>query len=136
MPDKKTDDVPNALPVAGVLVMHGAFLAACGAYGAALNDWAPKAMHSLYAGLGGGSALAACAAMSVIGNRKLYMIGVHVGLLLQLLFTRVISVQAYKAYAVLEKVADGRFALFCVMGVGSMSALVLMRVFKPKKKKI
>jgi hypothetical protein len=134
MTDKSTE-VPNAAPTAGVLLGHGLFLAGCGVYGAAMNGWAPKAMHSAYAGGGGCAALAVCAALSVGGSRKLYMIGVHIGLLLQVAFTGVFAMQAYKSYGVPEKVADGRFALFCVMGLGSVVALGLMRALKPKKNK-
>ena len=67
-----------------------------------------------------------------LGNRTMYMIGVHVGLLLQLLFTGVFSMQAYKSYGVPEK--QDRFPLFVVMGTGSVVALGLMRLLKPKKK--
>ena len=61
------------------------------------------------------------------------MIGVHVGLLLQLAFTGVFTMQAYKSYGVPGK-AD-RFPLFVVMGLGSVAALGLMMKYKPKKKK-
>lgn len=78
-----SDDKPNATATALVMLGHGAFLAACGVYGAASADWAPKAMHSAYAGLGCGGTLALCAGMAVMPSRKMYMIGVHVALLLQ-----------------------------------------------------
>jgi hypothetical protein len=80
-------ETPNAAPVAGVLAGHGILLAACGVYGSYSSNWAPKAMHSAYAGLGGCAILLLSAGMSVGGTRKLYMIGVHVGLLFQLMFT-------------------------------------------------
>ena len=127
-----SSDVPNAMPVAGVLVGHGLFLAGCGIYGAAASGWAARAMHSAYAGIGGCAALTVCGAMSVGGTKKLYMIGVHVGLLLQLLFTGIFGLQAYKSYGVPEK--QDRFPLFVVMGTGSIVALGLMRALKPKKK--
>jgi len=128
-----SDDKPNATATALVMLGHGAFLAACGVYGAASADWAPKAMHSAYAGLGCGGTLALCAGMAVMPSRKMYMIGVHVALLLQVLFTGVFGVQAYRSYGVPEK-AD-RFPLFVLMGVGSVGALCAMRAFKPKKPK-
>lgn len=125
------EDLPNAAPVARVLAGHGLFLAACGAYGAAKSGW--TAMHSLYAGAGGGVLLALCGLLSVGGTKKKYMIGVHVGLLLQLVFTGVFTLQSFRSFGVPEK-AD-RFPLFVVMGAGSAAALVLMRVLKPEKKK-
>ena len=115
-------------------------------------------MHSAYAGAGGGGVLVVCSLLSVSGSYRLYMIGVHVALLLQLLFIFVFALQvppadqqgtipstlacmslphvcaqAYKSYGVPEK--QDRFPLFVAMGVGSVVALGLMKVFKPKKKK-
>lgn len=89
-------------------------------------------MHSLYAGAGGGAALGVCGLLTVGGRRKLYMIGVHVGLLLQLAFSAVFGLQAWRSYGVPAK-AD-RFPLFVVMCGGSVLALGLMRAFKPKAK--
>jgi hypothetical protein len=124
---------PSAGAVTAVLLLHGAFLAACGCYGAASADWAPAAMHSAYAGGGTGAALVLCAIMAASQSYKLYMIGVHLALLLQLLLVGVFSWQAYRSYGVPAK-AD-RFPLFVVMGVGSVVALAAMRAFKPKKAK-
>ena len=72
---------------------HGLYLAACGCLGAAQQDWAPKAMHSAYAGAGGGGVLVVCSLLSVSGSYRMYMIGVHVALLLQLLFIFVFALQ-------------------------------------------
>ena len=127
------EDLPNATPVAGVLVGHGIVLAAFGIYGAALHGFAPKVMHSVYAGVGSAAVLSVCGALSIGGTRKLYMIGVHLGLLAQLLFTGVFTMQAYKNYGVPEK-AD-RFKLFVGMGLSGVIALGLMRALKPKPKK-
>ena len=44
-----------------------------------------------------------------------------------------VCAQAYKSYGVPEK--RDRFPLFLAMGVGSVVALGMMKVFKPKKKK-
>lgn len=82
-----SSDMPNATPVACVLSAHGAFLAACGIYGSYLHNWKPNAMHSAYAGIGGCVALLVSAGLSAGGTKKLYMIGVHAGLALQLIFT-------------------------------------------------
>ena len=76
-----SDEKPNASPVAGVLVGHGVFLAACGIFGASSNGWAPSAMHSAYAGIGSCVVLTGCGILS-LGSRKMYMIGVHIGLYL------------------------------------------------------
>ena len=89
-------------------------------------------MHSLYMGAGGGALLAIFGGMSVSGTKKMYMIGVHMGLLFQLLFTGVFTLQAYKSYGVPGK--ESRFPLFVIMGAGSGLALVMMRLLKPAKK--
>ena len=94
------EERPNAAPVASVLAVHGGYLAACGAYGAKISGW--TAMHSLYAGAAVALRLR-CGLLSVGGTKKKYMIGVHIGLLLQLLFTGVFTLQAYKSYGVPEK---------------------------------
>ena len=60
------------------------------------------------------------------------MIGVHLGLMLQLIFGGVFGLQAFRSYGVPEK-AD-RFPLFVAMFTGSVVALGLMRVLKPKPK--
>eukprot|EP00320_Phaeocystis_rex_P021989 CAMPEP_0119058234 /NCGR_PEP_ID=MMETSP1178-20130426/2597_1 /TAXON_ID=33656 /ORGANISM="unid sp, Strain CCMP2000" /LENGTH=134 /DNA_ID=CAMNT_0007039143 /DNA_START=38 /DNA_END=442 /DNA_ORIENTATION=- len=133
MPAAEKKEAPNAAPAAGVLLLHGLYLAAFGSFGAAQHDWAPKAMHSAYAGAGGGGALVLCSLLSISGSYKLYMIGVHLALLLQLLFTFVFVLQAYKSYGVPEK--QDRFPLFVAMGLGSVVALGMMRIVKPKKKK-
>uniref|UniRef100_A0A7S1A3G2 Uncharacterized protein n=1 Tax=Noctiluca scintillans TaxID=2966 RepID=A0A7S1A3G2_NOCSC len=129
MSDK--EELPNAVPCGGVLATHGVFMAACGIYGAYLHNFEKKVMHSAYAGVGGMVALSLSAAMTVSGSNKLYMIGVHAGLLLQSLFVGTFAKQAYRSYGIPEK-AD-RHRLFVVMGVGSGILLAAMLALKPKK---
>ena len=83
MADSPPTDRPNATPTALVLLCHAVFLAGCGVYGAASTGFAPKAMHSAWAGLGSGGSLVVCSVMAILPSRKMYMIGVHVALLLQ-----------------------------------------------------
>ena len=128
-----SDEVPNAAPVAGVLAGHGLFLAGCGLYGAAASGWAPQVMHSAYAGLGSCAALCISSALSISGTKRLYMIGVHIGLLLQMVFTGVFALQSYKAYG--DPAKADRLPLFMLMTAGSAASLGLMFLLKPKKKK-
>ena len=79
-------EAPNAVPCAVVLFLHGTLLLCCGCYGAHSHGWAKAVMHSAYAGIGSCIALWICAAMTVSGLYKLYMIGVHIALLLQGIF--------------------------------------------------
>lgn len=130
---KMAEDRPNVTATALVCVANGVLLTVCGVYGAALHEFAPKAMHSAYAGGAGGAALIVCAAMAAAPSKKLYMVGVHVALLLQLIFIVAFTVQAYKSHGVPER--QDRFPLFVFMGVGTLVALGAMLKLKPKKKK-
>merc|ERR1712007_180937 len=105
----------------------------CDCYGAASHGWEKKVMHSAYAGIGSMGALCLCAGMSVSGSKKLYMIGVHLAMVLQVVFIGVFSMQTVKSYKVPEK-AD-RFPLFVAMDLGSVFGLAGMLLLKPKKKK-
>ena len=51
----------------------------------------------------------------------------------QVIFTGVFGMQAYRSYGVPEK--QDRFPLFVLMGTGSVLALGMMRLLKPKKPK-
>jgi hypothetical protein len=55
--------------VAATLCVYGVFLAACGYYGAWSHEFAPKVMHSLYAGVGGGAAVSVCGVMCLLDNK-------------------------------------------------------------------
>ena len=122
-------ETPNAVPVAVVFFLLAGFLAIAGTYGAATNNFEPSAMHSMYSGIGSGAVLSACAILSML-SRKMYMIGVHLGLLLAVILLVVFQVQIYKTYNVPEK--KDRFQLFCLMFAGTATALLALRVLKPK----
>jgi hypothetical protein len=131
---KPVKEIPADAPkVALIELVHGTFLAGCGIYGSYSAGWAAKAMHSAYAGTGAGVALGACAALTAAPSYKMYMIGVHLALVLQVVFTGVFGIQAFRSFGVPAK-AD-RFPLFVAMGLGSLAALGAMYAFKPKKKK-
>ena len=126
-------EVPkDAWKLSAIMAGQGAYLCALGVYGAYASGWAAKAMHGAYAGAGSFAALGLCAAITPI-SRKLYMIGVHIGLILQLTFTGVFAVQSYRSFGVPEKAA--RHYLFVLMAAGSAAALYGMMKFKPKKEK-
>ena len=108
------------------------FLSGCGYFGAAQHEFAPKAMHSLYAGTGAGAALAVCGLLAISGSYKLYMIGVHLALLLEALFLVVFGAQAFRSYGVPEK--EDRLPLFTAMFTGTFVAILALRILKPKKK--
>ena len=134
-PTSKSQETPNALPVAVVCVLHGIYLTLCGYYGAAvIGQWEPSAMHSLYSGAGAGVLLAFCGLLSVSSSYRLYMIGVHIALLMQLVLFAVFAIQAYRSYN--DPGKHERFPLFIAMAVGTILALGAMVAFKPSKKKV
>ena len=134
MEKDKESDKPNAWPVANICFGHGLYLASCGYYGAAvIGKWEPSAMHSLYAGAGAGVILGLCGSLSVSSSHRLYMIGVHVALLLDVILFGVFTFQAYKSYTNIAKIE--RFPLFVAMSIGTLLSLVAMIAFKPPSKK-
>eukprot|EP00435_Cladocopium_sp_Y103_P063249 s321_g24.t2 len=159
-----------------MLIFYGLFLVLCGSAGAWLHNFEKKAMHSLYAGLGGSLAMLACGlfaasnikacevcnAKAIAGttlqgmmchslrigiaalplgterplpscSHVLVAIGVHLALVLMLIFIAVFSIQAFKSYGNPEKF--DRLVLFVVMGLGSGIALAKAISMKPKKEK-
>ena len=127
------------MSVAKIFVGYGAFLGACGWYGAMSHGYAPSVMHSLYAGAGSGFLMAFCgigclgAPQKGEGGYKLFMISVHIGLMLNALLAAVFGLQYYRSSTTPEK-AD-RAPLFMIMTLGSVASLVLSVRLKPKKKK-
>ncbi|CAE7720845.1 unnamed protein product [Symbiodinium sp. CCMP2592] len=116
-----------------MLLIYGAFLAICGTAGAALHSWEKKAMHSMYAGLGGFVSMAVCGVLAATEAKVPVAIGVHLALVLMLVFIAVFTIQAVKSSREPEKF--DRLVLFMVMGVGSAVALAKAISMKPKKEK-
>lgn len=116
-----------------MLIFYGLFLVVCGSAGAWLHNFEKKAMHSLYAGLGGSLAMLACGLFAASNIKVLVAIGVHLALVLMLIFIAVFSIQAFKSYGNPEKF--DRLVLFVVMGLGSGVALAKAISMKPKKEK-
>mmetsp|Transcript_62796 Transcript_62796/g.101736 ORF Transcript_62796/g.101736 Transcript_62796/m.101736 type:complete len:118 (+) Transcript_62796:3-356(+) len=114
-------------------MQYGIFLAICGTGGAAYNKWESKAMHSMYAGIGGLASMFVCALLSASRKEVPIMIGVHVALVLIALFNIVFFMQAAKASVVAAHF--DRLVLFVVMGAGSSLALSRAFTMKPKSAK-
>eukprot|EP00933_Yihiella_yeosuensis_P068994 TRINITY_DN7506_c8_g1_i1.p1 TRINITY_DN7506_c8_g1~~TRINITY_DN7506_c8_g1_i1.p1 ORF type:complete len:125 (-),score=42.07 TRINITY_DN7506_c8_g1_i1:56-430(-) len=116
-----------------LLAMYGTFLAVCGTAGAALHGWEKKAMHSMYAGLGGFAAMLFCSILSAMESKVPVAIGVHVALILILVFVAVFGIQAYRSFG--DDSKFDRLVLFIIMGAGSVVALAKAISMKPKSKK-
>jgi len=115
------------------VLLRSIFLVACGSAGAYSHNWEKKSMHSLYAGLGGFLAMLACGLFAASNVKVLVAIGVHLALVLMLVFIAVFGVQAFKSFGNPEKF--DRLVLFVVMGLGSVVALAKAISMKPKKEK-
>ena len=110
-----------------------------GWYGAHSHGYAAAVMHSLYAGIGSGTAMLGCAvgatgaapAKGAPGYKK-WMIAVHLGLMFNALFAGVFALQYARARGNPAKAA--RAPLFLVMALGSAAALAATVRLKPKKK--
>ena len=119
---------------AAVLTMYAAFLAAGALFALLLIGFGEAVSLGIMSALSFAAAYASRGAPKKgDAGYKLYMIGVHIGLILQLTFTGVFAVQSYRSYGVPEK-AD-RHYLFVLMAAGSAAALYGMMKFKPKKEK-
>ena len=114
-------------------MLYGLFLVACGGAGAWLHNWEKKAMHSLYAGLGGCVSMVICGILAASNIKILVAVGVHLALVLMLVFIVVFGVQAFKSTGDPDKF--DRLVLFLVMGIGSAMALGKAISMKPKKEK-
>jgi len=123
-----------------VFLVYAVFLGVTGWLGAYLHDYSAKAMHSMYAGAGGGAVMAVCGLLSLLGSAEkgkpgytLFMIVVHVGLLFVGLFAAVFGIQLAKNLA--NDQGDGRAALFGALEAGTLLALFALVRTKPKKSK-
>merc|ERR1712100_61914 len=114
----------------GLLCMvYGAFLGVCGTVGAAMHGFEKKAMHSMYAGLGGLVSMLICGVLAATEKKVPVAIGVHIALILMVLFLAVFGIQAYKSFGHKEKF--DRMVLFIIMGIGSAIALARAIGMKP-----
>lgn len=109
-----------AAPCAAAFAAHGLFFATAG-YGAG------------FFGAATGTALVACAAATVAGGYKSYMIGVHSALLLQLLAGGVYGFQACRACFV--PAMHGELSHYATLVASSVGALFAEMKLKPKKGK-
>lgn len=129
--------------VASCLKLYSASLFLGGFQGFAMSGFAPKGKTSIIFGVGSALLTFGCAQMATVtGDKppakgeagyKKWMIGVHLGLLLPVLFGAMFTWRGIKAWPVEEK----RYLsyLFIELDVFSAVALAAMLRFKPKKEK-
>jgi len=117
-----------------ILYLYAAFLAACGLAAFAMSGFAANARTALIVGFGTAIIIALCAWLaSMIHKQKTAgMIGIHVGLILPLIFAVLFGWRAYKAYG---DPSGGKLYLaiiLAIMALGSVIVFGLLLRARPK----
>ena len=115
-----------------ILYLYAAFLAICGFAAFAMSGFAANARTALVVGFG------TAVVMIIFGflagmkhkNRAAGMIGIHVGLLLPLVFAVLFGWRAYKAYADPAKLYLA--IILAIMALGSVVVFGLLLSARPK----
>jgi hypothetical protein len=115
-----------------ILFAYAAFLAACGFAAFAMSGFAANARTALIVGFGTAVVIAVCAALAgmIHKNRAAGMIGIHVGLILPLIFAGLFGWRAYKAYADPAKLYLA--VILAIMALGSVMVFALLLRSRPK----
>lgn len=115
-----------------LMLAYAAFLVICGAIAFFMAPPNAKASTALIVSAGTATLMVICAAMAASLQRKrtLGMIGIHVGLVLPLVFAILFGVRGYGAFSNPEK----RYLaiILTVMAIGSVIAFVLILLTRPK----
>ena len=90
-------------------------------------------MHGVIAGGVGAALMTVMGLMAASKNQTTGMIGVHIGMLLPVLFAAVFTKQAIKNFPIRD--TDARFYLFVLMTLGSLASFMTILEHKPKKEK-
>jgi hypothetical protein len=123
-----------AMPTPILMVVYVAFLATCGVVAFAMSGFASNARTSLIVGFGTAAVMVTCGwlASMIKRNKAAGMIGIHVGLILPLIFAGLFGWRAYKAYA---DPSGGKLYLatiLSIMALGSILAFGLLLSARPK----
>ena len=117
-----------------ILLGYAAFLAICGFVAFAMSGFAANARTALIVGCGTAVVIAICGVMAgmIHRNRTAGMIGIHVGLVLPLLFAGAFGFRAYSTFN--GGVPEKRYLaiILSVMAVGSILAFIAMLMMRPK----
>jgi hypothetical protein len=118
------------------MFFYALFLAVCGfaAFGLAGFDWA-HAKTALIVGLGTAAVIVVCALLAgmLARNRAAGMIGIHLGLVLPLLFAAMFAWRAYKTFDTGGDEKRYLAIVLTVMAAGSLIAFIAILMTRPKK---
>ena len=115
------------------MFLYGLFIVLCSGTAYVLAPDKSRAVTALYAG--GGSAvlmwLCAVMAMQIERKRTIGMIGIHVGMVLPLLFAIEFGRRSWKNFHAANK--EYLAIIFAIMAAGSVIAFILILFTRPKK---
>ena len=114
-----------------ILYVYAAFLAICGLVAFAMSGFAANARTALIVGFGTAIVIAICAALAGMfhRNRTAGMIGIHVGLVLPLIFAILFGWRAWQAYADPAKLYLA--VILAIMALGSVIAFIMVLRTRP-----
>ncbi len=120
------------MPTPILLYLYAAFLAACGFAAFAMSGFASNAKTALIVGFGTAIVIAICGFLAgmIHKNRGAGMIGIHVGLILPLIFAGLFAWRAYKAYA--DPANLYLAVILAIMALGSVIVFGLLLSARPK----
>jgi hypothetical protein len=118
----------------GIMFVYALFLAASGftAFALAGFDWT-HAKTALIVGLGTAAAMVLCAALASMypRNKPAAMVGIHVGLVLPLVFAGLFGWRSYKTFSTGGDAKLYLAIVLAVMAVGSLVAFILIAMKRP-----
>ena len=114
-----------------ILYAYAVFLAVCGLVAFAMSGFAANARTALIVGFGTAIVIAICAALAGMfqRNRTAGMIGIHVGLVLPLIFAGLFGWRAWQAYADPAKLYLA--VILAIMAAGSVIAFIMVLRTRP-----
>ena len=116
-----------------IMFLYAAFLAVCGFIAFAMAGFASNARTALIVGTGTAVVMIICGVLArmIHTNRTAGMIGIHVGLVLPLIFAALFGWRAYQAYA--DPAKFYLAVILAIMAVGSVLAFVMLLLKRPKR---
>jgi len=118
-----------------LMFTYAAFLLICGlaAFAMANFNWT-HAKTALIVGAGTGLAMVICGALAkcLPRNRAAGMIGIHVGLVLPLVFAFLFGWRAYKTFSTGGEAKRYLAIILAIMAIGSVIAFVAIALTRPK----
>jgi hypothetical protein len=117
-----------------ILYLYAAFLALCGLSAFAMSGFAANARTALIVGFGTALVIAICGVLAgmIEKSRTAGIIGIHVGLILPLVFAGLFGWRAYKTYAGGDPAKLYLAVVLAIMALGSVIVFGWLLNARPK----